>query len=119
MAKKDNDDVDEAPKIYGGMTVWVFMGDRGTNPMGIWTTLDAAHKYVHDEQLTGQLTAVELNQPVYEWAKKTGRFKPKLDQQRSIKFRQTFSNQFQEHYTFKEGHCQALGTPRNFEDQAD
>lgn len=118
MARKHDDD-SEPPHAYGGMTVWVFMGERGTNPMGIWTSLDAAHKYIHDEQLTGALTAFELDQPVYDWAIKTGRFKPKQDQHRSVKFRQAFSNQFQEHYTFKQGHCDALGTPRNFEDQGE
>ena len=106
-----------ADDIHGGMTVWVFTGEKGTNPMGIWSTLDAAHKYIHDEQLSGSLTAFEVDQPVYEWAIKTDRFKPKQDQHRSLKFRQTFSNQYQEHYTFKEGHCAALGTPKNFEEQ--
>ena len=115
MAKKSHDD-DETPPIYGGMTVWVFMGASGTNPMGIWSSLDAAHKYIHDEQLSGSLTAFGIDQPVYDWAIKTGRFKPKGDQHKSLKFRQTFSNQHQEHYTFREGRCDALGTPRHFED---
>jgi hypothetical protein len=103
--------------VHGGMTVWVFIGEKGTNPMGIWSSLDAAHKYIHDEQLSGSLTAFEVNQPVYDWAIKTGRFKPKQDQHRSLKFRQTFSNQYQEHYSFREGHCAALGTPKHFEEQ--
>jgi hypothetical protein len=106
---------ERTPRVYGGMTIWVFIGERGTNPMGVWSSLDAAHKYIHDETLSGSLTAFELDQPVYDWAIKTGKFKPKHDQHRSLKFRQTFNNQFQEHYAFKEGRCDTLGTPRNFE----
>jgi hypothetical protein len=104
---------------HGGMQVWVFMGERGTVPMGVWAALDTAHKYIHDEQLSGSLTAYELDVPIYEAAIDSGKFKPNRDQHRSLKFRQTFNNQYQEHYTFREGHCAALGTPRNFEDQAD
>ena len=120
MARKKHDDEPaDVPAVYGGMKVWVFMGERGTNPMAIWTAFDAAHKYIHDETLTGSLTAFELDQPVYEWAIKTGKFKAKSDHHRNIKFRQTFSNQFQEHYNFKEGYCEALGTPKHYEESAE
>ena len=104
--------------VHGGMTVWIFMGDRGQYPMAVWSSLDAAHKFIHDEQLSGSLTAYFVDIPVYEWAKKTGKFKPGKDQQRSVKFRQTFSNKYQEHYNFTNGYCAALGNPRNFEDQS-
>jgi hypothetical protein len=105
-------------KAYGGMAVWVFMGEKGTHPMGVWSSLDAAHKYIHDNQLTGSLTRYEADVPIYDWAKDTGAFKPSKDQQRSVKFKQTFSNRYQEHYNFREGHCSALGNPRNFEDES-
>ncbi len=105
-----------ASHVYGGMRVWVFMGERGQHPMAVWSSLDAAHKFIHDEQLSGSLTCYEVDVPIYEWAIKTDRFKPTRDQHRSLKFRQTFSNQHQEHYNFRDGHCAALGTPRNFED---
>jgi hypothetical protein len=97
---------------FPGMEVWVFMGERGTFPMGVWSSLDLAHRYIHDEGLTGSLTKYELEVPVYEWAIATGKFKPSKDQHRSLKFRQAFNNQFQEHYTFRDGHCQALGNPK-------
>ena len=106
-----------AEQVHGGMRVWVFMGERGQYPMGVWSSLDAAHKYIHDQQLTGSLTAYEVDWPAYDLAIKTGRFKPGKDQHRSVKFRQTFSNQHQEHYNFRDGHCQALGNPMNFEEQ--
>jgi len=101
--------------IYGGQTIWIFMGERGTCPMGAWSTLDAAHKYIHDELLSGVLIAYEADSPIYEAAKASGKFKPSRDQQRSLKFRQTFNHQFQEHYLFKDGHCEKLGTPNCFE----
>jgi hypothetical protein len=104
------------PRVYGGMTVWVFMGERGSFPMGVWSSLDLAHRYLHDEQLSGSLTKYEVDVPVYDWAKETGRFKPSKDQQRSLKFRQTFNNQYQEHYIFKDGHCQVLGNPKYAEE---
>jgi hypothetical protein len=108
MSRKD----DEVRQPHGGMQVWVFMGEKGQYPMAVWTRLDFAHRYIHDNQLSGSLTAFELNSPVYDWAISTGKFKPKQDQHRSVKFRQTFSNQCQEHYTFREGHCAALGNPK-------
>ena len=113
-----NDDPNTPTSAYGGMSVWIFMGDKGTCPMAIWSSLDAAHKYIHDNQLSGALTRYEVDVPIYDWAKDSGAFKPSKDQQRSVKFRQTFSNQYQEHYNFREGHCAALGTPRNFEDES-
>jgi len=99
------------------MRVWVFMGDKGHFPMGVWSTLNLAHRYIHDQQLTGSLTAYELDYPAYDWAIDTGKFKPSKDQHRSLKFRQTFSNQHQEHYTFREGHCAALGNPQYATDE--
>jgi len=118
MARQsENAEADELKKSYGGMIVWVFMGDKGTCPMAVWSSLDQAHRYLHDQQLSGSLTRYEVDVPIYDWAKDTGVFKPKLDQQRSIKFKQTFSNQYQEHYTFRDGHCGALGNPRYVEDE--
>ncbi|HYG76046.1 MAG TPA: hypothetical protein VEK08_13660 [Planctomycetota bacterium] len=117
MARRKDDEEEAPPEARGGMMVWVFMGQHGTVPMGVWSSLDAAHKYIHDQQLTGSLTRYEVDVPIYDWAKDNGLFKPKNDQQRSIKFKQTFHNHYQEHYTFKEGHCGALGNPRNFEEQ--
>ena len=102
-------------EVYGGNKIWVFMGDKGTCPMGLWTSLDAAHKYIHDELLSGALIVYELDQPIYEGAKNSGKFKPSKDQQRSLKFRQTFNHTFQEHYIFRDGHCSKLGTPNCFE----
>jgi hypothetical protein len=101
--------------VYGGQPIWIFMGEKGTCPMGAWSLLDAAHKYIHDEALTGVLIRYDLDEPIYEAAKSSGRFKPTKDQQRSVKFRQTFNWQFQEHYTFREGHCEKLGNPKCFE----
>lgn len=106
----------EPERAYGGLAVWVFMGDRGQYPMAIWTTIDAAHRYIHDNQLSGSLTAYELNSPVYDWAINNEKFKPSKDQHRSVKFRQTFTNQFQEHYNFRDGHCAALGNPKYYEE---
>jgi len=114
MSRKNAADAD-AP--YGGMRVWVFMGDKGHFPMGVWSSLNFAHRYLHDQALTGSLTAYEIDLPAYDWAIDTGNFKPSKDQHRSLKFRQTFSNQFQEHYTFRDGHCAALGNPQYATDE--
>jgi len=65
--------------------------------------------------LSGSLTRYDVDVPIYDWAKDTGLFKPKNDQQRSLKFKQAFNNQFQENYSFRDGHCGALGNPKNFE----
>ena len=111
MAKK-HEPKEDAPLAVGGMLVWVFMGDKGHFPMGVWSSLALAHRYIHDEQLTGSLTCYEVNTPIYDWAIAMGHFKPSKDQHRSVKFRQTFSNQFQEHYRFTDGHCAALGNPQ-------
>ena len=113
-----NNESNDVKRVHGGMTAWVFMGERGQYPMGVWSSLDAAHKYIHDEQLSGSLTAYEVDTPIYDWAKETGVFKPGKDQHRSIKFKQTFTNQYQEHYNFTDGHCKVLGNPRCFEDEA-
>ena len=102
-------------ETYSGQRVWVFMGDKGTCPMGVWATLDAAHMYLHDEELSGTLIVYELDMPIYEAAKNSGKFKPARDQHRSLKFRQTFNHQFQEHYLFKDGRCEKLGNPKCFE----
>jgi hypothetical protein len=118
--RKNKDDMPPSTPTsepHGGMVVWVFMGDKGQFPMGVWSSLNFAHRYIHDKMFTGSLTAYELDTPIYDWAVNTGKFKRKNDQHRSIKFQQTFSNQCQEHYVFKEGHCAALGNPQYATDE--
>ncbi|HYF50566.1 MAG TPA: hypothetical protein VEJ63_14235 [Planctomycetota bacterium] len=104
-------------RAHSGMQVWVFMGEKGQYPMGVWSSLPLAHRYIHDQALTGSLTAYELDLPAYEAAINSGQFKPSKDQHRSHKFRQTFSNRYQEHYNFREGHCASLGNPQYATDE--
>ncbi|HEU0053036.1 MAG TPA: hypothetical protein VFQ39_07655, partial [Longimicrobium sp.] len=48
--------------------VWVFNGEAGSFPSGVFTSREAAEAWIAKYALTGVLTAYPLDVGVYDWA---------------------------------------------------
>ena len=83
--------------------VWVFNGNRGNFPSGVFTRRKIAEEWISQHQLTGTLTKYPLDQGVYDWATTRGFFVPKRPDQQSAEFIGRFSDASQEHYHYEDG----------------
>lgn len=84
-------------------TIWVFCGEGGRFPSGLFTKLDIAKSWIRKNKLTGVLTKYPLDQGVLDWAVSNGYFKPKKTHEFGSAFIQQFSSASQEHYHFENG----------------
>lgn len=83
--------------------VWVFCGDKGRFPSGVFATRDDAEKWIDRHAISGTLTAYPLGEGVYDWSLAKGFFTPKREDQRSASFIQNFSSASLEHYHYENG----------------
>ena len=83
--------------------VWVFVGVKAQFPSGVFTQREAAEAWIHQNQLSGTLTAYPLDIGTFDWAINRGYFKPKRADQLSAEFIQRFSSASQEHYHYEKG----------------
>lgn len=83
--------------------VWVFSGEGGRFPSGVFTALDVAQEWIRMHKLSGVLTCYPLNHCVYDWAVSGGYFEPKKEHETSPEFIQGFSCAAQEHYHYEHG----------------
>jgi hypothetical protein len=84
-------------------SVWVFSGEGGKFPGGVFLSLDAAEAWIAKHGLTGVLTLYPLDVGAYDWAIAKGIFEPKNDHQRTPSFIGKFSSAGQDHYHFENG----------------
>jgi hypothetical protein len=84
-------------------TVFVFNGEGGHFPGGIFTTRELAEEWIGRHHLSGVLTRYPLDVPVYEWAISSGVFTPTRPEQSGATFIQRFSSASQEHHHYKDG----------------
>jgi hypothetical protein len=98
--------------IYGGVMsasnnrlndIWVFVGDTGQLPSGVFTALATAESAIKRYALSGLLTAYPLDLLVYEWAIENGFFRPKDDAHRLPIFIEGFTSPSLEHYHYLNG----------------
>jgi hypothetical protein len=83
--------------------VYVFNGEGGRFPGGVFTSYANASKWIGLHRLTGILTAYPLDTGLYDWALDQDFFEIKKEYQRESKFIQNFSCAASEHYHFENG----------------
>ena len=84
-------------------TVWIFTGPRAQFPSGVFTSREAAERWIRPHRLSGTLTAYPVDVGVYDWAVSVGHFAPTRNDQRAPEFIQRFSSASQEHYHYEDG----------------
>jgi len=84
-------------------SVWVFSGDGGRFPSGIFTAKGGAEKWISENKLTGMLTEYPVDIGVYQWSMHMDYFQPKKDKELTPEFIQRFSSASQEHFHYENG----------------
>lgn len=85
------------------MTVWIFSGERGRFPSGVFTERIMAENWIKEHKLSGVLTLYPLDEGVYEWAIKNKFFNPAKEKEKMPHFIGAFSSASQEHYHYIDG----------------
>jgi hypothetical protein len=83
--------------------VWVFNGEGGTFPAGVFSTREGAEAWIAEHRLSGCLTRYPVDVPLYEWAKANGYLEPRYPSNREPTFIQRFSSAYLEHYHYEAG----------------
>ena len=86
--------------------VWVFNGERGNFPGGIFTALDGAERWIEEHRLSGTLTQYPVDTGVYEWAISKGFFRPSQSHQTTPEFIGRFTSASMEHHHYEDGRRQ-------------
>ena len=85
-------------------TVWVFQGEGGRFPGGVFTTRELAEKWIKERRLSGILTAYPLDEGCFDWAMReelvTGRARTRGD---DPEFVGSFTSASQEHGHYVDG----------------
>ncbi len=78
--------------------VWVFLGERAQFASAVFSSLETAEACISANGFTGLLTWYPLDETSYDWATRTGVFKPKRDDQKTRAFRQGFTSGMHHHH---------------------
>jgi hypothetical protein len=85
------------------MEVWVFNGNKGNFPGGVFSKKEIADAWIGKYRLSGTLTKYPVDEGVYDWSLANGSFKIKKEDQTKPEFIQRFSSASQEHYHYIDG----------------
>jgi len=83
--------------------VWVFNGDGGTFPAGVFATKEEAEAWIAANKLSGCLTKYPVGVSVYDWVIAQGYWAPEEEHQSEARFIQRFSSAHLEHYHYEAG----------------
>lgn len=83
------------------MNIWVFTGENGRFPGGVFSSRENAEAWIAKHALNGVLTSYPVDTGVYEWAVGSGFFR--ADKEVSSALIGTFSSAYQEHYHYTDG----------------
>jgi len=83
--------------------VWVFNGDGARYASGIFTSKAKAAEWIAHHRLSGLLTAYPVDEGVFDWAIRTGRFRVKGEKHTSSGFIQGFTTAGQDHVHYENG----------------
>jgi hypothetical protein len=83
--------------------VWIFSGENSHLPSGAFSTKERAEEWIVREGLSGVLTRYPMDESVYDWAMRSGAFRPKVDKKMSAKQIQSFSSAALEHHHYSNG----------------
>jgi hypothetical protein len=84
-------------------TIWVFIGEGGAFPSGIFSNRASAQEWIIRHSLSGILTEYPIDTGVFDWAIKRGSFLPKRPEQSTPKFIGRFTCASLEHIHFENG----------------
>lgn len=84
-------------------SVWVFLGEHAHWPSGVFSSRDAAERWIAEHRLTGMITEYPVDTGVYDWAVASGVFRPGKPQHSSPEFIGGFTAAAQEHGHFTDG----------------
>jgi len=79
--------------------VWIFVGDGGRLPSGVFTTRENAEAWIAKYSLSGLLTRYPLDVSVYDWARENGFEKREHGADRIGRF----SSAYLEHHHYEKG----------------
>jgi len=57
-------------------TIWVFHGNDGSFPAGLFSTEELAESWIAMHRLSGLLTCYPVDMGLYDWAVSVGRIRP-------------------------------------------
>jgi len=84
-------------------SIWLFHSINGRFAGGLFTEIELAEEWIFAHKLTGVLTAYPINVGVYDWAVKSGSFKPHKEEQYGAEFIGKFTTAGQEHFHYENG----------------
>jgi hypothetical protein len=85
------------------MTVWIFNGEKGRFPSGVFAERESAEKWIKNYNLSGVLTLYPIDEGIYDWAIRNEFFKPSKVKEQTPDFIGTFSSASQEHFHYVDG----------------
>ena len=83
--------------------VWIFVGAGSRFPSGAFDRLLDAENWIAVNRLSGILTRYPKNEGAYDFATRTGAFRPKVAEHRTATFIGRFTCAAFEHYHYEEG----------------
>ncbi|WP_222937635.1 DUF7710 domain-containing protein [Spartinivicinus ruber] len=87
--------------------IWIFIGEGGRFPSSAFTEIKKAEEWMSKHQLTGMLSAMPINQGLFEWAVENDllNIKPEklVIKQNDPDFIGTFTTATLDHYHYKNG----------------
>jgi hypothetical protein len=94
-------------------TVWIFLSDSdsGRWPSGVFSSREAAIRWISEHRLTGMITEYPVDVGVYDWAVASGSFRPDKTKHSSSEFIGGFTTAAQVHEHFSDGISGLVGVP--------
>jgi hypothetical protein len=84
-------------------SVWVFTGEGGQFPAGVFLAREHGEQWIGRHGLTGMLTEYPVGVAVYEWAIENGYFAPQGEEHKSPKFIARFTSARLSHAHYEDG----------------
>jgi hypothetical protein len=84
-------------------SIWVFCGNRAAFPSGLFSSFEAAKRWIAENRLSGTLSKYPLDIPLYDWAISNGFFEIKKPEHRDPGFIAKFTCANVEHYHYENG----------------
>lgn len=85
------------------MNVWVFNGNGGSFPGGVFSKKEIADDWIRKHSLSGILTEYPVDEGIYDYSLANGSFKIKREDQAKPEFIQRFSSAALEHFHYTNG----------------
>ena len=87
--------------------IWIFVGEGGHFPSGAFTDFTVAENWVAKHHLSGMLSAMPIDQGLFEWAVENNAFNMKTEKlkekENNPKFIATCTTASLEHYHYENG----------------